>query len=310
MRFFVFASGLLPSIVSAIKISAINGPAFRSPYENQSVTNVTGLVTAIGPSGFFLRDTTPDRNVQSSNSIYVFTSSSTVIKSQVTTGDIITIDGKVSEYRSSKDYLYLTEIISPTNLRKVSSGNAVKPIVLGVDRSPPTYRYSELDDNDVFGVPNNRSLVSVVNATIQQDKYGLDFWESLTGELVSVRVPVALGRPNNYGEVWVRGNYRVTGKNQRGGLTIVPGIGADANPEAISMIFYLMCHFTLLLTVDSYRCPSRRNKKCCYQTRRLSHRHHRCCYLHFWLLLYPTTYRSIRHSQRPASSPSSNNSQI
>lgn len=236
MRFIVFVSGLLPSLVSAVTISEINGPAFRSPYENQNVKNVTGLVTAIGPSGFFLLDTTPDRNVQSSSSIYVFTSTSTVIKSQVTAGDIITIDGRVSEYRSSKDYLYLTEIGSPTNLRKVSSGNVVKPIVLGVDRSPPAYRFSELDDNDVFGVPNNRSLISVVNATIQQDKYGLDFWESLSGELVSVKVPVALGMPNTYGDVWVRGNYRVTGKNKRGGLTIVPGIGADANPEVISTI--------------------------------------------------------------------------
>lgn len=234
MRFIVFTSGLLPSLVSALTISEINGSAFRSPYENKNVKDVTGLVTAIGPSGFFLRDTTPDRDVQSSSSVYVFTSTSTTVKGQVKTGDIVTIDGTVAEYRSSKDYLYLTEITSPTNLRKVSSGNAVKPVVLGVDRSPPAYRYSRLDDDDVFGVPNNRSLISVVNPTLQQDKYGLDFWESLSGELVSLKVPVALGTGNTYGDVWVRGDYRVTGKNKRGGLTIVPGIGADANPEAIS----------------------------------------------------------------------------
>lgn len=246
MRFILLVSGLLPSVVSAVTISAINGFAFRSPYENQNVIDVTGLVTAIGPSGFFLRDTTPDRNVQSSSSIYVFTSSSTAIKGNITTGDVITIDGRVAEYRSTRDYLYLTEITSPTNLRKISSGNAVKPVVLGVDRSPPAYRYSALDDNDVFGVPNNRSLVSVVNPTLEQDKYGLDFWESLSGELVSVKTPVALGMPNNFGDVWVRGNYRVTGKNARGGLTIVPGIGADANPEAICKIA------VALITLHSY----------------------------------------------------------
>lgn len=237
MRFIFLASGLLPSLVSALTISEINGLAFRSPYENQKVTNVTGLVTAVGPSGFFLRDTTPDRNVQSSSSVYVFTSTSATVKGQLKTGDIVTIDGTVTEYRSTKDYLYLTEITLPTNLRKVSSGNAVKPVILGVDRSPPAYRYSALDDDDVFGLPNNRSLVSVVNPTLQQDKYGLDFWESLTGELVSVKAPVALGKPNTYGDVWVRGDYRVTGKNKRGGLTIVPGIGADANPEAISTVY-------------------------------------------------------------------------
>lgn len=234
MRFIVFTSGLLPALVSALTISEINGHAFRSPYENKDVKNVTGLVTAVGPSGFFLRDTTPDRDVQSSSSVYVYTSTSKTVKDQIKTGDIVTIDGTVTEYRSNKDFLYLTEITLPTNLRKVSSGNAVKPVVLGVDRSPPAYRYSGLDDNDVFGVPNNRSLVSVVNPTLQQDKYGLDFWESLSGELVSLKAPVALGTGNNYGDVWVRGDYRVTGKNSRGGLSIVPGIGADANPEAIS----------------------------------------------------------------------------
>jgi hypothetical protein len=45
-------------------------------------------------------------------------------------GDLIAVNGNVTEYRSSKDYLYLTEIINPSNIRVVSSGNEVKAVVI------------------------------------------------------------------------------------------------------------------------------------------------------------------------------------
>ncbi|CAZ80990.1 unnamed protein product [Tuber melanosporum] len=238
MKFLLFSLGLsgLFFLGASLTISEINGPAHRSPYENKDVTDVTGLVTAIGPSGFFLRDTTPDRLIQTSNSVYVFTSSSISIRGNIAVGDIITIDGRILEYRSSEAYLFLTEISAPRNLRKVSSGNKVEPVVLGMERAPPAYHYSAIDETagGVFAVPNNQSLYSVVNATAEQDKYGLDFWESLGGELVKIPGPVVLSKSNSFGDVWVNGEWRVTGKNSRGGLTIVPGYtGADANPEAI-----------------------------------------------------------------------------
>ncbi|CUS09402.1 unnamed protein product [Tuber aestivum] len=240
MKFSLFSLGLsgLFSLGASLTISEINGPAHRSPCEDKDVTDVTGLVTAIGPSGFFLRDTAPDSLIQTSSSVYVFTSSSTTIRGNIAVGDIITIDGRIIEYRSNRAYLFLTEISVPKNLRKVSSGNKVEPVVLGKERSPLVYRYSGIDEKagGVFAVPNNQSLYSVVNATVEEEKYGLDFWESLSGELVRVPGPIALSKPSNFGDVWVHGEWRVTGKNSRGGLTIVPGMGssgADANPEAI-----------------------------------------------------------------------------
>ncbi len=48
----------------------------------------------------------------------------------------------------------------------------------------------------------------------------MDFWESLSGELVTVQKPVAIAKPNSYGETWVVGNWPTTGKNARGGLTL------------------------------------------------------------------------------------------
>ncbi|KAL0257509.1 hypothetical protein SLS55_008323 [Diplodia seriata] len=212
---------------SAVTISEINGDAFISPLKGQAVTNVTGLITAKGPSGIWIRSSTASESV-GSDSIYVFSSS---IGANLTVGDEIKLDATVAEYRSSSAYLYLTELSSPKNVVVVSSGNAVEPVLVGSGGlTPPTKQFSSLDGGDVFAVPNNESQISVVNPVLQPDAYGMDFWESLCGELVTIEAPVALARPNSYEEVWVRGNWTVTGLNGRGGLTMTD---ADANPEAI-----------------------------------------------------------------------------
>ncbi|KAF8476024.1 Endonuclease/exonuclease/phosphatase [Kalaharituber pfeilii] len=239
----VFNALLLVSspLANAITIPEIQGTGFSSEYVNQQVANVTGIVTAIGPQGFWLRSTTPDDDIRTSDSIYVYTSaSSTSIRRNVTIGETITIDGKVEEYRSSKDYLFLTEITGPKNLRKHTDVPIVMPtpVQLGKDRAPPTELYSSLDTNgDIFAIPNNQTLLEGSGVKLQPETYGLDFWESLEGELVVVKRPVALNKPNNFGDIWVRGgDWKVTGQNRRGGLTIVAGSsgnGADANPEAI-----------------------------------------------------------------------------
>jgi predicted extracellular nuclease len=218
----------LATAVPAISISQINGANFVSPLAAQSVSNVSGIVTAKGPDGLWLRDPFPSPDRRTSDSIYVF---GRAFASNLSVGDGIVLGGRVSEYRSNRDYLYLTQIDRPILSLRVSSGNAVKPLVIGKDTlAPPTEAYSSLDNGDVLGVPNNASLISTSNPTLEPSKYGLDFWESLSGELVTVQKPVALTKPNQYGDTWVRGNWKVTGKNERGGLTMTPG---DANPEAI-----------------------------------------------------------------------------
>lgn len=136
-------------------------------------------------------------------------------------GDIITLDATVSEYRSSAAYLYLTELISPKNIVLVSSGNKITPIVIGewLLKWPPTEAFSSLDKGDVFGLPNNSSQISVVNPSLNPLIYGLDFWESLSGELVTVKKPKAIAKPSSYLDTWVTGSWRVSGRNKRGGLT-------------------------------------------------------------------------------------------
>ncbi|KAL4251813.1 Endonuclease/exonuclease/phosphatase domain-containing protein [Abortiporus biennis] len=221
----------------AVSITDIQGPAWLSPLQGQSVQNLTGVVVAKGKSGFFLRgDPSPDIRV--SNGLNVFSSSTSVL-SQVNVGDLISLSGKVSEFRSSTapDNLFTTELQSPTNITVLSTNNTFSPIVIGKDRSPPTQSLSALDvgKDGWLTVPNNQSQVDSANATLQPTKFGMDFWSSLEGQLVTIPNPVALDFENTFGEFWVHGDWTVTGKNGRGGLTLTFGPNGipDANPEVI-----------------------------------------------------------------------------
>ncbi|KAL2824300.1 Endonuclease/exonuclease/phosphatase [Aspergillus cavernicola] len=231
MRSFASLSALccvLPS-VAAVTIAAINGNAYISPLKGESVSGVEGLVTAIGEDGFYLRSSTPDSDDATSESIYVYGSSAV---SNVTVGDVITLSGKVTEYRSQTAYLYLTEITSPSSIVIKSSGSDVIPVVIGKERSPPTEVYSGLDTGDVYAVPNNVSQISVANPVLKPELYAMDFWESLSGELVSLTDLTIITKPNQYGDVFVRGNWDVSGLNEHGGLTMTAN---DSNPEAIKI---------------------------------------------------------------------------
>jgi hypothetical protein len=213
------AASFTAQLISAETISEINGNRYLSPYNGKNVTYVDGLVAAKGPNGIWIRSITPDRDDRTSESAYVFDKN---FGKNLTVGDVIQLNGTVSEYRSSKAYVYLTEIINPKLVKKVSSGSAATPLVIGKDTiSPPTKAFSALDNGDAFGVPNNVSLVSVANPILIPRNYGMDFWESLSGELVTVKGAHALTKPNNYGDTWVVGDWKVTGLNSRGGLTTV-----------------------------------------------------------------------------------------
>lgn len=214
--------------VSATSIAEINGAKFLSPFAGQTVSNVSGVITAKGPDGIWLRSCTPDRDERTSESLYVF---GRAFGANLTVGDRISVGGRITEFRSNKDYLYLTELDRPVLEKRLSTGNKVDALVIGKDtRDPPTEQYSGLDGGDVFAVPNNKTLISVANPVLEPRKYGLDFWESLSGELVTVKKPTALTKPNQFGDTWVAGNWKLTGKNDRDGLTMTD---KDANPEAI-----------------------------------------------------------------------------
>lgn len=128
-----------------------------------------------------------------SNGLYVYTTSNTTL-AEVAVGYNITLSGTVSEYRSSSSPYDLdgTELVSPTSLvvnSKLKYAGDVIPVVLGKDRTPPTQLFSALDvgPDGFLSVPNGVSNITSVNATLVPGTYGLDFWESLEGQLVTVR---------------------------------------------------------------------------------------------------------------------------
>lgn len=123
-----------------------------------------------------------------------------------------------------KKNLYMTQLEQVSNLTILASGETVEPLVVGVDTpAPPTKEYSSLDQGNVFGVPNAVLSISEVNPRLEPQRYGLDFWESLSAELVSLTDVQAVSRPSDYGEIWVRGGWRVTGENDHGGMTMLTG---------------------------------------------------------------------------------------
>lgn len=217
-------------VVQAVTIAEINGDKFLSAYNGQTVTGIKGLVTAKSSAGIWLRSTTPDDDARTSESLYLYSTAAAI--TNLTVGDIVTLDAKVSEYRSAATYLYLTELTTPKNVVKVSSGNTVTPLIIGEDTpGPPTSQYTSLDGGDVFGVPNGVANISDVNPVLDPATYGLDFWESLSGELVTIKAPTVVSRPNSYRETWVvGGNWAATGRNAHGGITMSD---KDANPETI-----------------------------------------------------------------------------
>ncbi|KAH8824942.1 Endonuclease/exonuclease/phosphatase [Flagelloscypha sp. PMI_526] len=224
------------TVVCSLNVTDIQGPSFTSPYAGQNVS-VVGVVSAKGTSGFFLSGP-PVEDIRVSNGLYVFSTTASVL-AQVTVGDQISVNGLVSEYRSSTapDDLLLTELTKPTNITVLSKNNTVTPVVLGKDRSPPTELFTSLDEgpDGFLSIPNNVSQIQTKNPELQPALYGLDFWESLEGQLVQINSPTTLDFENQYGEFWVYGDWPVTGKNKRGGLSINFGPNGipDGNPEAI-----------------------------------------------------------------------------
>ncbi|KAK7690827.1 hypothetical protein QCA50_005928 [Cerrena zonata] len=227
---------LFTSLVSAVSITDIQGPAFQSPYLDQVVHNVTGIVSAKDRYGFWLLGE-PSSDARVSNGIRVYAPQ---YAGRTALGDLVTLSGLVSEYRqpARPNDLLLTELVSPSHFAIHSSGNPITPLVISRDTkyAPPLGKASALDKGSEgwLSVPNNATQLESVNATLQPDKYGLDFWESLEGRLVTVPDPTTSNFPDMFGAIWVYGDWDVNGKNERGGLTLTSIDGLpDAHPEVI-----------------------------------------------------------------------------
>ncbi|KAH9945267.1 DNase I-like protein [Epithele typhae] len=216
----------------SMSITDIQGVAFQSPYSGGLVYDVTGVVTAKDRYGIWIQgESSDDPRASSGLRLYGNAAHSANV------GDLVSISGRVAEYRKAPNDLFLTQIDRILSIKTLSSGHVVPPLVLGRDRTPPNNQFSSLDigKDGWLSMPNNRTLLEHVNATLRPEEFGLDFWESLEGQLVTIKSPTATNFQDRFGSLWVYGDWPVTGKNERGGLTVHFKDGAmpPAHPEAI-----------------------------------------------------------------------------
>ncbi len=232
---------MLAPCALCITVAEINGNRYFPPFSG-SFTNLTGLVTATGYGSTWIRSTQPDEDESTSESIMVF---SLMFPWDPEPGDIINFDGTVTNQTGPWKINYFPyRLYGPHNARIISKGNPVKPVVMGAstsgiignkDMRPPTEQYSILDKGDVFGLSNGTARISDANPQLQPTQFGMDFFQSLLGELVTIKNVTALGRRATDNtltgpHIWVYGNWPVTGENSGGGLTVTD---RDANPETI-----------------------------------------------------------------------------
>ncbi len=194
-------------------IYTIQGESHTSAYAGAHVST-SGVVTAIdttGAKGFWIQDPTGDGNPNTSDGIFVFTNGA----AGVSVGQLVQVDGTVTEYSGGANNLTTTEINSPT-VHVLGTGT-VTPVVLGEggDHIP-----TQVIDNDNFTV-------------FDPSQDGIDFFEAHEGELVTIHNAVAVDSTYQ-GATWVLadGGADATGVNARGGITISAD---DFNPERIQV---------------------------------------------------------------------------
>jgi predicted extracellular nuclease len=214
-----------PSPPVDVEINEIQGASHSSPLVGQAV-QTTGIVTALrfsGGNGFYLQDPSADADAETSEAIFVFTSSAPT----VAVGDSVEVVGTVAEFRpggSGSTNLTTTQLSSPV-ISVLSSGNALPAAtVIGAGgRVPPG---AVIDDDAMGSVETSGSFDATTD--------GIDFYESLEGMRVQVNNAVAVGPTNGFGEVMVVGDGGTNAsiRTNRGGVVIS---ATDFNPERIQL---------------------------------------------------------------------------
>jgi len=203
-------------------IAEIQGAGHISPYRNQDVKNVEGVVTVLQSYGFYLQSVAPDDDPATSEGIFVLTDS----PPSVNIGDQVVLDARVVENIPGGGYGNLSiTTLRNAEISVISSGNDLpEPTVIGEGgRIPPT----EIIDDDTNGFISEKVLFDPEND-------GLDFYESLEGMLVQINDAVVVGPTNAFKEIVVLSD---SGKNAgirtaRGGIVIQE---KDFNPERIML---------------------------------------------------------------------------
>lgn len=206
--------------LKGLAISKIQAREHISPYLNQDLQDVHGIVTVVRSDGFYMQSLSPDDDPGTSEGLFVFTE----FVPSVDPGDEVLVDGMVEEMVPGGGYgnLSITQLRNP-EVEVVSTGNDLpEPTIIGVGgRLQPT----EIIDDDTNGFVTDDVIYDPEND-------GLDFYESLESMLVQVNDAVVVGPTNQYKEIVLLADNgeNASIRSPRGGIVIREN---DYNPERI-----------------------------------------------------------------------------
>jgi predicted extracellular nuclease len=175
---------------TTLTIAQIQGSSTSSPFNGSQVTT-TGIVTARKTNGYFLQDPAGDADPNTSEAIFVFTSSAPT----VAVGDSVRVTGTVSEFEAADsdepdgvtpfpDPKTATELVGPFTTNVLSTGNTL-PAAISANIFDPAAlsRGAELEKYEFM-------RVSVASMTVCEptNNFG-EFWAVVTGQPRPFREP-------------------------------------------------------------------------------------------------------------------------
>lgn len=200
MKKLLLATLALTSVITFSEtIHQIQGVTHTSPYNQKMVKNVRGIVTAVVKDGFYMQSRKFDRNIKTSEGIYVES------KNLPNVGEYVSVNGMVYEKqfgRPSESELTVTSIKAGDDIKVISKGNKVKAVMIDPRKVPM------------------KVYVGKFNEKLNPKKNAMDFYESLEGMLVKVHKPLITGADEDRGEVCVVPEYGkyVKDKTNHGGV--------------------------------------------------------------------------------------------
>ncbi|MBU0956312.1 MAG: hypothetical protein KKI09_12860, partial [Spirochaetes bacterium] len=202
---------------SYMKIHEVQGASHVSPYADQVVTNVVGIVTAKDSKGFWMQSPQPDDNPATSEGLLVYFNAAPVVQ----VGDMVVVNGTVKEYGFNQE-LRMTELVSPTIVTTLATGCALPDaVVIG--------RGGRIPPNSIICDDGNVGASSVFDP----ENDGIDFWESLENMLVRMNDAIITGS-GKFGELAIvaddRADVLPDRRTARGGVSIADG---NYNPEMV-----------------------------------------------------------------------------
>ena len=246
----VSGSTTIFGITATATISEIQGEGHVSPFNGLPV-NTSGIVTALDSNGFYLQDPAGDDNPNTSDGIFVFTSDAPT----VSVGDKLDVTATVFESAFGND-LSVTQLTEP-DITVLSSGNDLpEAILIGPNGILPPNEVVISPDE----LPEDGSIqppTATINLQDADDdaanlfdptEDGIDFYETLEGQLVTIENPAAISATDGFGQTFVLttdesdnpvGFAPDDALTSRGTLNLAAdadGIG-DTNPERIQLQF-------------------------------------------------------------------------